>query len=121
DRVRRAKVLEDVALDLPDADLDGHYASAYGIFGGKADKVAVLRFTAERARWVADENWHPAQQGKYLADGSYELSIPYRDARELVMDIMRHGRNVEVVSPSELREQLQSELEQALARYRGNR
>jgi proteasome accessory factor C len=118
DRIRRATVLEEGAFDVVDAELDEHFATAYGIFGGKADKVAVLRFTAERARWVADENWHPAQQGKYLADGSYELSIPYRDARELVMDIMRHGCNVEVVSPSELRDQLQDELEHALARYR---
>src|SRR6185437_12948690 len=118
DRIRRASVLQEPVFDISETDLNEHFATAYGIFGGKADKVAVLRFTAERARWVADENWHPAQQGKYLADGSYELSIPYRDARELVMDIMRHGRNVEVVSPSELREQLQTELEQALARYR---
>lgn len=121
DRIRRASVLQEAAFDVSETQLNEHFATAYGIFGGKADKVAVLRFTAERARWVADENWHPAQQGKHLADGSYELSIPYQDARELVMDIMRHGRNVEVVSPSELREQLQSELEQALARYRESR
>src|SRR6185437_3709938 len=110
DRIRRASVLEGAAFDVPEAELDEHFATAYGIFGGKADKVAVLRFTAERARWVADENWHPAQQGKYLADGSYELSIPYRDERELLMDIMRHGRSVEVVSPSELRKQVWGEL-----------
>jgi proteasome accessory factor C len=118
DRILRATVLKEAAFDVPEAELDEHFATAYGIFGGKADKIAVLRFTAERARWVADENWHPAQQSKRLADGSYELSIPYRDARELAMDIMRHGRNVEVVSPPELREQIQSELEHALARYR---
>jgi proteasome accessory factor C len=120
DRIRRATVLEEVASDVPEAELNEHFVTAYGIFGGKADKIAVLRFTAERARWVADENWHPDQQGKRLADDSYELSIPYRDGRELVMDIMRHGSSVEVVSPPELREQLQKELEQALARYRSN-
>ena len=97
-------MIDDTAIDLPDAELDGHYASAYGIFGGKADKVAVLRFSAERARWVADENWHPEQEGKHLQDGRYELRIPYRDARELVMDVMRHGAHVEVVEPAGLRE-----------------
>jgi proteasome accessory factor C len=117
DRVRRAKVLEDVALDLPDADLDGHYASAYGIFGGKADKVAVLRFSAERSRWVADENWHPEQEGKYLQDGRYELRIPYRDARELVMDIMRHGAHVEVIEPAALRDEVHKQLATAARQY----
>ena len=117
DRVRRAKVLEDVAIDLPDAELDGHYASAYGIFGGKADKIAVLRFSAERARWVADENWHPEQEGKYLQDGRYELRIPYRDARELVMDIMRHGPHVEVLEPAALRDEVKRQLETAARQY----
>lgn len=117
DRLRRAKVLEDTALDLPDADLDSHYASAYGIFGGKADKVAVLRFSAERARWVADESWHPQQQGKALQDGRYELRIPYRDARELVMDIMRHGSHVEVVEPAALRDEVRQQLEAAARQY----
>jgi proteasome accessory factor C len=117
DRIRRAKVLEGTALDLPDADLDRHYASAYGIFGGKADKVAVLRFSAERARWVADENWHPQQQGKNLSDGRYELRIPYRDARELVMDIMRHGPHVEVIEPAALRDEVRQQLERAARQY----
>ena len=117
DRVRRAKVLGDAALDLPDADLDNHYASAYGIFGGKADKVAVLRFSAERSRWVADENWHPEQEGKYLQDGRYELRIPYRDARELVMDIMRHGAHVEVIEPAALRDEVHKQLAAAARQY----
>lgn len=69
DRIRRATVLPDTALDILEAQLDEHYASAYGIFGGKADKVAVLVFTAERARWVADERWHPQQEGRWLEDG----------------------------------------------------
>jgi predicted DNA-binding transcriptional regulator YafY len=117
DRVRRAKVMEEKALDLPDADLDRHYASAYGIFGGKADKIAVLRFSAERARWVADENWHPQQQGRNLPDGRYELRIPYRDARELVMDVMRHGPHVEVIEPAALRDEVRQQLEKAARQY----
>jgi predicted DNA-binding transcriptional regulator YafY len=50
DRIRRATVVDERALDEPEAELDDHYSTAYGIFGGKADKVAVLRFTPERAR-----------------------------------------------------------------------
>lgn len=117
DRILRATVLDQQAFDVPEAELEDHYASAYGIFGGRADKIAVLRFTPDRARWVSDEKWHPEQEGKWLADGSYELSIPYRDARELVMDIMRHGRNVEVIAPAELRQDVQEQLRLALDRY----
>jgi predicted DNA-binding transcriptional regulator YafY len=113
--------LDGAAVDVPDAELDEHYASAYGIFGGKADKIAVLRFTPERARWVADEKWHPQQRGTWLDDGSYELRIPYRDSRELVMVVMRHAAAVAVVEPDELREELTRELRATLALYSGAR
>jgi proteasome accessory factor C len=117
DRIVRARLLEAMAFDVPDEELEEHYASAYGIFGGKADKVAVLRFTREAARWVAEEKWHPEQEAVWLPDGRYELRIPYREARELVMDIMRQGKNVEVVAPEELRERVAHELRQAAGQY----
>ena len=117
DRVKRAQELQEAADAVPDDELDRHFASSYGIFAGRADKTAVLRFSAERARWVADERWHPRQEGQYLTDGSYELRIPYRDERELVMDILRHGAEVEVVAPESLRGSVRRQLERALARY----
>ncbi|HWL64248.1 MAG TPA: YafY family protein [Steroidobacteraceae bacterium] len=118
DRIRRARVLQEEAFDVPEALLDEHYASSYGIFGGKADKVAVLVFTAERARWVADEKWHPQQEGRWLADGTYELRIPYREPRELVMDILRHGSGVTVLAPEALVAAVRAELARALESYR---
>src|SRR5687768_14960842 len=118
DRIRRATELDERALDVAESDLDEHYSTAYGIFGGKADKVAVLRFTPERARWVADEQWHPQQEGTWLADGSYELRIPYRESRELVMDVMRYGPGVEAIAPEELRHEVSGQLLAAGALYR---
>jgi proteasome accessory factor C len=118
DRILKAIPLDQKARDIPEAELDAHYASSYGIFGGQADKVAVLRFTKERARWVADEVWHPEQEGKRLEDGSYELRIPYRDSRELVMDILKHCPHVLVLEPSSLVDEVKSQLKGALDRYR---
>ena len=76
-------------------------ASSYGIFSGKADKAAVLRFTPKQARWVASEQWHPEQLRRFEKDGSYVLEFPYSNDSELVMDILRYGENVEVVSPAQ--------------------
>jgi predicted DNA-binding transcriptional regulator YafY len=117
DRVRRAAELDARADDVPEDALNEHFASSYGIFAGKANKTAVLRFSAMRARWVADERWHPEQSGQYLTDGRYELRIPYRDDRELVMDILRHGADVEVVEPKSLREEIVRRLREALQQY----
>jgi len=117
DRIIRPTILEERAVDIPEDQLNEHYASAYGIFGGKADKVAVLRFSRERARWVADEQWHPEQQAEYLPDGRYVLRVPYRDSRELVLDILRHGSDVEVLEPDSLRTEVADQLRRAVALY----
>jgi predicted DNA-binding transcriptional regulator YafY len=117
DRVREARETDEAADNVADERLDEHLATSYGIFSGKANKEAVLRFSPERARWVADERWHPEQAGQYQVDGSYELRIPYRDDRELVMDILRHGREVVVVAPESLRERVAAQLRAALAEY----
>lgn len=118
DRIRSARVLEMPADDIPDAHLDAHFADGYGIFAGEARHTAVLRFTPERARWVADETWHPRQQHRWREDGSYELHIPYADSRELVMDILRHLPEVEVIAPDDLRNEVLARLRAGLEKHR---
>ena len=92
--------------------------SSYGIFSGKADKRARLRFTPRQARWVAAEQWHPDQVSRFDKDGSYLLEFPYHNDGELVMDILRYGADVEVLGPSTLRRKVKQQLEAAAARYR---
>ena len=117
ERISDAKVLKSACHGVPEKLLDAHFASSYGIFAGRPLHQAVLRFTSERARWVADEHWHPEQKGTFLEDGSYELQILYSDSREMVMDILKHGAEVQVVSPDSLREEVILQLKIALARY----
>lgn len=117
DRVRAIRALDASAVDIPESQLDAHFADGYGIFAGEARHTAVLRFTPERARWVADEIWHPRQQGQWLENGEYELHIPYADPRELVMDILRHVPEVEVVAPEELRQNVRARLKAAQERH----
>lgn len=102
DAINHAEILEKKADDIDNKLLDIELGSGYGIFAGKDVEWAVLHFTPERARWVASEKWHPRQEGKFLSDGTYELKVPYSDYRELIMDILKYGANVKVVSPSQL-------------------
>jgi predicted DNA-binding transcriptional regulator YafY len=117
ERITIAKALPQRCRDVPKKQLDAHYTSSYGIFAGKPKHTAILRFTSERARWVADEHWHPQQQSQWLEDGSYELRIPYSDPRELVMDVLKHGAEVEVVAPETLRREVLEHLRKATAKY----
>jgi predicted DNA-binding transcriptional regulator YafY len=117
DRIRHAELTEAPAREVPDGELDEALGSAYGIFSGRSTAEAVLRFSAHRARWVADEIWHPEQRGAFLDDGRYELCVPFADPRELVMDILKYGPEVEVVAPSDLRLQVRERLLAAIQRY----
>jgi hypothetical protein len=63
-------------IDPPDQCWEG-----YGIFSGDHVTWATLLFTPERARWVANERWHPLQTGQLRKDGSYLLRVPYTDDR----------------------------------------
>jgi predicted DNA-binding transcriptional regulator YafY len=118
DAIDAARALESAAIEVPEAELDAHYASSYGIFAGAPKGVAVLRFEPERARWVAKERWHRDQEGRFLEDGSYELRVPYSNAVELTMDILKYGPEVEVLAPDELRAAVAERLAHSLARYR---
>jgi len=117
DRIREVVVLDDTAREIPDEELDRHYSAAFGIFSGPATQTAVLRFTPQRARWVAEEQWHPDQQGCQLDDGSYELRLPYGDPRELVLDILRYGPDVKVIAPEGLCREVKKRLAAALRQY----
>ena len=114
DAIQNVQVLAKPAIEVPDAELDAVLGSGYGIFAGKRVLWATLRFTPERARWVAAESWHPKQEGRFDADGSYLLRLPYADPRELVMDILRHVPEVQVIAPESLRELVRNKLLQAL-------
>ena len=103
DRIDVAELIDTPALDCTPADLDAALAAGYGIFAGPAREVAELVFSAEAARWVSAEQWHPDQSFEWLPGGRYRLRVPYARSEELVADLMRHGAAVEVLGPPALR------------------
>lgn len=107
----------DPTKDISEKRLDIHFGNAYGIFSGIAKHKAVLLFTSDAARWVADEVWHPEQKIKVKKDGSVELTIPYSDPRELMMDILKYADEVEVISPKQLRTAVAEKLNSASLKY----
>ena len=120
DAMTAARVLPDELAHEMDADtLRRATQASYGIFSGEPVGLAVLRFSAERARWVSREQWHPEQVSQWLPDGSYRLTLPYSDDRELLGDILRHGAHCVVESPPSLRDKTLEALQVACAAYVG--
>lgn len=117
DAIRQARTLPDRARRIARGELDGYIGDGFGIFGGRARHRAVLRFSAERSRWVKDEVWHANQRQRWDGD-LLVLEVPYTQEPELVMEILRHGPDVEVIEPASLRRRIAGLLQRADGLYR---
>jgi predicted DNA-binding transcriptional regulator YafY len=115
--IEDVQAIAEPAMEVSKNDMREHFQSGYGIFAGKASNRAVLRFTPERARWISLETWHPDQNDRWLADGSYVLEVPYSNDQELLMDVLRYGPDAEVVAPPQLRARMHDILCAAAQRY----
>ena len=117
DAIREGAMLDekakDVSIKTVEAELDG----GYGIFAGAKVQWATLRFSPEAAEWVRNEVWHPVQEAKVEDDGSLTLRVPYADATELAMDVLRHGEQVKVTSPPALAALVNKRLKAAAEAY----
>ena len=118
DAIEQAQVLDRRARDIAIKRVQAEMDAGYGIYAGGERQWALLRFDAQAAQWASREEWHPEQQGRWCSDGRWELRLPYVDDTELLMDVLRHGADVEVVAPAELRTKLQQRLRDAAAQYR---
>lgn len=115
DGIRKIDPVDAAAKEVSLRSLDEYLVDSYGIVRGGDAQRAKLRFTVERARWVAAEIWHPDQKGSFDSEGRYILELPFRDDRELVLDILRHGGAVEVLGPAALRRKVRVAHEAAAA------
>lgn len=104
ERIRQQQVVDEPAREVSENELSAHFDRSYGIFSGPGEHTADLRFTPEMSRWVAEEIWHADQQGAFDDQGCWRLKVPFSSARELVMDILRYGADVEVIAPDFLRQ-----------------
>ena len=119
DAIQEALPRDTKARHVAVKDLETELDAGYGIYGGGGSKVkwATLVFQADAAQWVAVEEWHAQQKGRWLSDGRYELQVPYADPTELAMDILRHGDSVEVRGDKSLVSLIAQRLKKAAALY----
>lgn len=120
DAIQQLAISAEAALEIGEAELNRELESGYGIFSGAVTQRALLRFSPQLARWVSRETWHPGQQSEYDDEGYYLLRVPYSQDTELIMDILKHGAEVEVLEPEELRQRVKSRVDEMRALYAGD-
>jgi predicted DNA-binding transcriptional regulator YafY len=117
DSIQSAESVDAATKEVSRRSMDEVLGPGYGIFSGKKVQWAKLAFTPERARWVAKEQWHPEQKSSVDASGRYVLELPYSDHRELMMDILKYGNEVEVLAPASLRQRIRDEIAIMVKQY----
>ena len=117
DAIEGAETLEAKVREVPLRQVQAEMDGGYGIYAGGDRQWATLVFEPHAAQWVSKEEWHPEQASRLLDDGSFELTIPYVDETEILMDILRHGDQVRVVAPAALAAAVRRKLAAALAQY----
>ncbi len=117
DKIESMKVLSESAKVIESEEIESFTSASFGIFTGEASDQATLEFSEEASRWVADEIWHPEQQGEWLDNGNYQLTLPYSNPIELGAEILKHGEGVKVVAPESLKSLIKNRLKKALDQY----
>jgi len=117
DAIQALQISGEPSIEVDETELNGELESGYGIFSGGRTREAVLRFSPQLARWVSRETWHPDQHSEFDSDGYYILRLPYSQDTELVMDILKHAAEVEVLAPPELRLRVKQRIDAMQALY----
>jgi predicted DNA-binding transcriptional regulator YafY len=116
--------LEDVMLQdqlfngYADFDLQSHLSRSFGIFHADDTPVKVrVRFSPTAARYVQELRWHPSQQLRPLNDGSLLFEVEVADTTELKAWVLSFGKQAEVISPPQLRDEIREEVGQMAHLY----
>jgi len=117
DGISKTLITNTKADEISEKQLHEYFAESYGIFSGKPNQRAKLKFSPEKAKWVSAETWHGQQVGSFDREGNYLLEFNYNQDPELVMDILKYGSGVEVVAPASLRKRVKDGLTKALQNY----
>ena len=118
-RMAELVVANDVFSYRPRAEWEPLLTGTFGIFQNRDSFTVTLRFTPERSRLVNGQIWHPDQEIAQAADGALLLTLPASHPAEILMSILSHGAEVEVLAPVWLREQVAVEIKRMGQRYGG--
>lgn len=120
-RMAELVVENDPFSHRPRADWEPLLTGTFGIFQNRDSFIVKLRFTPERSRLVSGQIWHPEQEIEQAADGSLLLTLPASHPAEILMSILGHGAEVEVLAPEWLRAQVAGEIKRMGQRYGGGK
>jgi predicted DNA-binding transcriptional regulator YafY len=123
-RMRKARPVKTRFLRPADFSLSDHLGGSFGVWHNPTDRGSRcrirLRFTGWAARLVSERRWHPSQQLDWKGSRGEQLimTLELSSFEEIRRWILSWGTQVEVLSPPDLRKEIQKEAKGLSALYR---
>ena len=120
DRIVSLEVLPETFTMEKDFNVDELFATSFGIYLPEGPgRTITFRTSATEARFLRDLPIHSSQE-EIASDGeSVTFSIFVCPNQNLIMEFCKYGDRLEVLSPSDIREVIASQLSRAAAQYCG--
>lgn len=116
-RITAVKLLSSGFTPKPREEWLNQLEGGFGIFQGKEPKRVALKFNAFRAPWIREQIWHQHQELQEEADGGVTLIFPASHFHEVKMKVLQFGADVEVLEPTELRDEVRDEIKKMNGLY----
>ena len=97
-RIKDVEILDE-KITYADREKLERFLSSYGIYNSDDDKEYVIRFTGWAVKVVSNQVWQKDQKGRFMPDGSYELSFSSPSDVELLSRILFYGSAAEPIAP----------------------
>ncbi len=107
DRILGEVKIEAETFEIPaDFNIDVYLASAWGAFADQKVEVIRLRFSKRISQAIKETCFHPSQVTEMQRDGSLIMTLKVNNTGDFHAWIMSWGKDVEVLEPEALRNQM---------------
>jgi predicted DNA-binding transcriptional regulator YafY/transposase len=118
DRIIGEVKTENDSYEIPsDFNIDDYLSSAWGPYADKGVEVVKLRFSKDISHAIAETRFHPSQVTESQSDGSLLMTVKVNNTGDFQAWILGWGKDVEVLEPSLLRDQISLHVQSLCAIY----
>lgn len=115
-RIKTLKVTSEIYMIPHTFSLKEYLNNNWGLFKGDKIKVSI-KCNKDISDFIKDGKWHINQQIEEQENGTILLSVYLDDTNEIKSWVMSLGKNVEVIEPQKLREEIRTEIEEIYKKY----
>jgi predicted DNA-binding transcriptional regulator YafY len=117
DRFKSVKVHGNTFTRDPSFNLADYLGPSFRVWSGTEEVVVRFLVHPPASRFFRETSYHHSQKVEELTDGKIACTLTVYNSPEIKSWLLSWGKQVEVLEPQELREEMREELQTSLGRY----